>query len=89
MLDIMTDPVVAALREIAPAVLGVPVLAPNPAEYVALGAARQAAWVLTGSAAPPPWKPPPTEQYAGDPTPEVRCRYADVRDLTEGVPRPR
>jgi xylulokinase len=75
-----------AVREIAPTVLGVPVLAPNPAEYVALGAARQAAWVLTGSAGPPPWKPPPTEQYAGDPWPEVRRRYADVRDLTEGAP---
>lgn len=36
----------AAVREIAPAVLGVPVEVPAPAEYVALGAARQAARVL-------------------------------------------
>ncbi|MFT3797287.1 xylulokinase [Microbacterium sp.] len=35
-----------AVREIAPAVLGVPVEVPEPAEYVALGAARQAARVL-------------------------------------------
>ena len=35
-----------AVREIAPTVLGVPVEVPTPAEYVALGAARQAAHVL-------------------------------------------
>ena len=74
-----------ALRELAPTVFGVPVLAPSPGEYVALGAARQAAWVLTGSSRPPEWKPPPTEQYAADPAPAVRRRYAEVRDLTEGA----
>lgn len=37
-----------AVREIAPRVLGVPVEVPAPAEYVALGAARQAARVLHG-----------------------------------------
>lgn len=37
-----------AVREIAPAVLGVPVEVPPPAEYVALGAARQAAQTLLG-----------------------------------------
>jgi xylulokinase len=74
-----------ALREIAPAVLGVPVLAPSPAEYVALGAARQAAWVLTRSAAPPQWKSPPTQHYAAEPAADIRRRYADVRDLTEGT----
>ena len=40
----------AAVRALAPAVLGVPVLLPEPAEYVALGAARQAAWALAGDA---------------------------------------
>jgi len=35
-----------AVREIAPTVLGIPVEVPDPAEYVALGAARQAASVL-------------------------------------------
>ncbi|GAA3906001.1 xylulokinase [Microbacterium invictum] len=38
-----------AVREIAPQVLGVPVEVPAPAEYVALGAARQAARVLATS----------------------------------------
>lgn len=73
-----------ALREIAPAVFGLPVLAPAPAQYVARGAARQAAWALSGSAQPPAWDPPRTEQYTADPTPEVAQRYARVRDLTEG-----
>ena len=35
-----------AVREIAPLVLGLPVEVPEPGEYVALGAARQAAAVL-------------------------------------------
>jgi xylulokinase len=48
----------AAVRALAPAVLGVPVLLPEPAEYVALGAARQAAWTLSGAAGPPPWAVP-------------------------------
>jgi xylulokinase len=74
-----------ALREIAPTVFGVPVLTPSPAEYVALGAARQAAWVLSGSARPPDWKPPPTEEYVAPAAPQVRERYADLRDLTEGA----
>jgi xylulokinase len=73
-----------AVREIAPAVFGVPVLVPSPAEYVAVGAARQAAWASSGSPHPPHWKPPPTEQFTADATPEVREHYAAVRDLTEG-----
>ena len=36
----------AAVREIAPQILGVPVEVPAPAEYVAIGAARQAAAAL-------------------------------------------
>lgn len=74
-----------ALREIAPAVFGMPVLAPAPAQYVAAGAARQAAWALSGSPRPPAWKPPPTHEYTADPSPEVAARYARVRDLTEGA----
>ena len=45
-----------ALRRIAPAVLGHPVAAPPAAEYVADGAARQAAWALAGGPAPPRWE---------------------------------
>src|SRR5260370_946559 len=43
-----------AVRRIAPAIFGVPVTVPSPAEYVALGAARQAAWALSGAAGVPP-----------------------------------
>lgn len=35
-----------AVRRIAPLILGVPVEVPEPGEYVAIGAARQAASVL-------------------------------------------
>lgn len=48
----------AAVREIAPLVLGVPVDCPEPAEYVALGAARHAAATLAASdGAPAPQRP--------------------------------
>lgn len=40
----------AAVREIAPLVLGIPVQVPEPAEYVALGAVRQAARLVENSA---------------------------------------
>ncbi|MGY1728518.1 xylulokinase [Geodermatophilus sp. SYSU D01062] len=70
-----------AVRRIAPAVLGVPVLVPPPGEYVADGAARQAAWVLSGADAAPEWPRPGTEVHEADPTPAVRERYAEVRDL--------
>jgi xylulokinase len=43
----------AALRAVMPDTFGVPVVVPRVREYVALGAARQAAWAATGS--PPHW----------------------------------
>jgi xylulokinase len=71
-----------ALRRIAPAVLGLPVVAPPPGEYVADGAARQAAWALAGGAEPPPWEPAGAARFEAEPTPAVRERYAARRDLT-------
>jgi xylulokinase len=44
-----------AVQQIAAGLFGIPVALPEPAEYVALGAARQAAWVLSGAEAPPEW----------------------------------
>ena len=44
-----------AVQTIAPDLFGVPVAVPSPGEYVALGAARQAAWALTGDDRPPRW----------------------------------
>ncbi len=72
----------AAVRAIAPTVLGHPVIVPAPGEYVADGAARQAAWTGTGTAAPPDWSASGFEVFEADPEPAVRARYADVRDLT-------
>ena len=71
-----------AVRRLAPAVLGCPVLVPAPGEYVADGAARQAAWVLSGADRPPDWATTATERYEADPLPGVRDRYAEARDLT-------
>jgi xylulokinase len=44
-----------AVRAAAPDIFGVPAVVPAEGEYVALGAARQAAWVLGGTDAPPDW----------------------------------
>lgn len=68
-----------AVRHIAPTVLGVPVDVPPPGEYVADGAARQAAWALTGEF--PAWPldaPSTTHEAAG--APHVRARYAEARE---------
>ncbi len=69
-----------ALRELAPAILGRPVAVPAPAEYVADGAARQAAWALAG-AAQEPWPAPPSELFQADADERVRARYAEAREL--------
>jgi xylulokinase len=69
-----------AIREIAPLVLGVPVVVPSPGEYVALGAARQAAWVLSGDAEPPRWARADEEHYEGALDEAVGARYAEARD---------
>jgi xylulokinase len=73
-----------AVRRIAPAILGMPVHVPTPAEYVALGAARQAAWTLSEADAPPSWSFGATASYTGEPTPEVVERYRSVQTLTLG-----
>ncbi|MCI2237492.1 xylulokinase [Kineococcus sp. TRM81007] len=71
-----------AVRRLAPAVLGRPVLVPPPGEYVADGAALQAAWVLSGAGQPPRWELGEARTFEADPLPHVRERYARVRDLT-------
>ena len=70
-----------AVQQIAPAVFGRPVAVPAPGEAVADGAARQAAWVLTGEL--PRWAGADTRTVEADPTPAVRERYAEVRDRTD------
>jgi xylulokinase len=73
-----------AVQRLAPAVLGRPVVVPPPGEYVADGAARQAAWALSGEPAPPEWSQPGVRLVEADPTPQVRARYAEVRGKTDG-----
>lgn len=75
-----------ALRRIAPTIFASPVEVPAPGEYVADGAARQAAWVLSGADEPPQWQQGEDSRYEADPIPAVRERYAEVRELTARRP---
>ena len=65
----------AAVRSLAPSILGVPVRVPPPGEYVAVGAARQAAWVLAGGDGPPAWGIDGVERLSAEPDPAVRAAY--------------
>ena len=76
----------AAVRQIAPAIFGLPVEVPAAGEYVADGAARQAAWVLAGGQTPPDWALTAIRRYQADPQPAVRERYAAVRDAVPSEP---
>ena len=75
-----------AVRAAAPAVLGARVEVPPPAEYVAIGAARQAAWVLAGTEEPPEWSVGEPE-FTAEPqeVSGLHERYAQVRMDTHGV----
>lgn len=74
----------AAVRQLAPAVWGRPVQVPAPAEYVALGAARQAAWLLSQQDSPPSWSLGASASYTADPTPQVLDQYRTAQPLTLG-----
>jgi len=74
----------AAVRAVAPALFGVPVAVPAPAEYVALGAARQAAWALGGGADPPDW-PVAARTVTAEPADQVRAAYAELRTRAAAV----
>ncbi|MEW1545525.1 FGGY family carbohydrate kinase [Streptomyces tsukubensis] len=79
-----------AVRSAAPGILGAQVVVPQPADYAALGAARQAAWALGASrgalspTSPPSWQPPalevlqPGEEAAVGMA--VRQQYGATRD---------
>jgi len=73
-----------AVRVIAPQIFGVAVDVPRTAEYVALGAARQAAWALGGQEQPPVWDIAESTRYQARPRPEIYAGYAKLRDATEG-----
>jgi xylulokinase len=69
-----------AVRALAPAIFGAPVSVPAPGEYVALGAARQAAWALSEAPEPPAWPVAAQELPVAAVDREVRAAYASVRD---------
>jgi len=62
-----------AVSRIAGQVFDVPVVVPEPGEYVARGAAVQAAWVATGER--PDWSIPIADEPAADHRPVIREQY--------------
>ncbi len=66
-----------AVSAVAAQVFDVPVVVPEPGEYVALGAAVQAAWALTGTR--PEWHRPTVAEPAVDTRPVIRQQYAARR----------
>lgn len=78
----------SAVRSAAAGLFGVPVSLPEPGEYVALGAARQAAWALSGAVAPPKWEVPATDLPVIDPDSATRATYAEVRDRAKNLLSP-
>jgi xylulokinase len=72
--------------EIAPTIFGLPVLVPAPGEYVAIGAARQAAWALSGDAQPPEVARTTMRRFDADRNQEVLGRYAAATASVSGSP---
>jgi xylulokinase len=71
-----------AVGQIASALFGRPVLIPPAGEYVADGAAKQAAWALLGGATPPVWDLGKATHIEAAATPEVLEKYRTLRDAT-------
>lgn len=76
-----------AVRAIAPSLFGLDVEIPDPSEYVALGAAKQAAWAAAGTSAPPDWTPQATRHEAThhEQGQEIRYTYRRAREQVHGV----
>jgi xylulokinase len=78
-----------AVTAIAPTLFELPASLPHPAEYAAIGAARQAAWALNPTDdSPPTWRNTHTELPIPRPHPAIRERYASARDLHLDRPAP-
>ena len=81
-----------AVQAVASGIFGVPVSVPSPGEYVALGAARQAAWVLAasrgeGADEAPDWTVLAEEVpgAGGDWAAGVRQAYSRLRGTMHGI----
>ncbi len=70
-----------AVASIASQIFGREVLVPEPGEYVADGAAKQASWIATGKF--PEWKLGEIRKFNEKSTPEVLIKYRKLRDQTE------
>lgn len=71
-----------AVGAVAATMFDAPVVVPPPGEYVADGAARQAAWVLCGADRAPAWpeaRTGSTSRYEAAPVPAIRAAYAEAR----------
>jgi len=71
-----------AVGQIASALFGRPVLIPPAGEYVADGAAKQAAWALLGGDTPPVWDLGKATHIEATATPAVLEKYRTLRDAT-------
>ncbi|MGH3355116.1 MAG: xylulokinase, partial [Nocardioidaceae bacterium] len=71
-----------AVQQIASSLFGLPLSVPEPGEYVAVGAARQAAWTLAGSSTPPDW---PLAQHTVDPDPATEAAAQRTRERYRSV----
>ena len=67
-----------AVQKIAGEVFSVPIDVPEPGEYVAAGAARQAGWALTGTL--PDWSTPIGTSIASEPVEIIGRQYAERRN---------
>ncbi|WP_395725142.1 xylulokinase [Nakamurella sp.] len=63
-----------AVQTVAAQLFGVPVVVPTPGEYVAMGGAVQAGWVLAGRR--PTWAVDTAADLPADPQPVIREQYA-------------
>ena len=72
-----------AIQQLAPAIFGREVTIAPEGEYVALGAARQAAWALSGAQQPPAWQITGSRTVGAEPTPQVLEAYRELKDRTE------
>jgi xylulokinase len=72
-----------AIAPIASALFGREVLLPPPGEYVANGAAKQAAWALLGGATAPTWDLGEISRHTAKPTPHVMEKYRSLKARTE------
>lgn len=71
-----------ALQRILPTVFEETLHVPEPGEYVALGAAVQAAWVLSGGDRPPRWEVKEPQQLQGEFRADVLDAYRTLKDAT-------